>query len=176
MSLDAEHKEFARLIARHQGEVQSYIFANVPRWADADEIWQETSVRLWLEFEKYQQGTNFAGWAIRVAYFEVLTWRKKVSRSRIVFDQTFVDALAAEQDLFSSEHSRTRLKALDECLKELTERKREVLARFYKPRMRVEEIAEAMKCTVDSVYKRVQRIRRSLRHCIELRMEKEEPA
>lgn len=176
MSLDAEHKEFARLIARHQRAVQCYIFANVPRWADADEIWQETCVRLWTEFDKYQPGSNFTGWAVRVAYYEILTWRKKASRSKLVFDQAVIDALATEQDRFASEESRDRLVALDECLKEISDRKREVLARFYAPHIKVKEIATAMKCSIDSVYKSVQRIRWVLRQCIDRRIDRENPA
>ena len=176
MSLDEEHQEFARLIARHQGEVQSYIFANVPCWSDMDEIWQETSVRLWLEFEKYESGTNFAGWAVRVAFFEILTWRKKASRSKLVFDQKFIDALAAEREQFTSEASRHRLQALDKCLEGLSKRKRETLTRFYAPNRCVEQIATAMKCSTDSLYKSVQRIRKALRKCIEARLEQEELA
>lgn len=174
MSTKSTQKEFARLIARHQRDVQGYIFANVPRWADADEIWQETSVRLWSEFDKYESGTNFAAWAVRVAYYQILTWRKNADRSKLVFDQSFVDALVSEQEQFTSGESRERLVALDECLKTLNGRKREMLRRFYTPHMRVKEIANVMKCSAESVYKIVQRVRWSLRECIEKRMEQED--
>lgn len=174
MSLDTEHSEFARLIAQHQRAVQGYILANVPRWGDADEIWQETSVRLWLEFDKFQRGSNFAAWAIRVAHFEILTWRKKVSRNRLVFGDDFLECLESEQGQFTSQQSQDRLKALDQCLQNSTEHQRELLSRFYEPNRQVEQIAEAMKCSVDAVYKSAQRIRKVLRHCIENRLQNAE--
>ncbi|TWU34106.1 RNA polymerase sigma factor [Novipirellula aureliae] len=174
MSLDNEHSEFARLIAQHQKAVQSYILANVPRWGDADEIWQETSVRLWLEFDKFQRGSNFSAWAIRVAHFEILTWRKKVGRSRLIFGSEFLECLEGEQDQFTSKQSQDRIKALDQCLENSTDKQRELLSRFYEPNRQVGQIAEAMKCSRDAVYKSVQRIRKMLRKCIERRLQNTE--
>ncbi|WP_283432779.1 sigma-70 family RNA polymerase sigma factor [Neorhodopirellula lusitana] len=171
MSLDSEHSEFARLIAQHQRAVQGYILANVPSWGDADEIWQEASVRLWLEFDKFEPGSNFAAWAIRVAHFEILTWRKKVSRSRLIFNDELIELLEEEQQNFASQHSQDRLSALDQCLENCPERQRDLLARFYEPNRQVEQIAIAMKCSVDAVYKSTQRIRKSLRNCIEQRLQ-----
>ncbi|MCM2372678.1 sigma-70 family RNA polymerase sigma factor [Aporhodopirellula aestuarii] len=174
MSLDSEHSEFARLIAQHQRSIQGYILANVPRWGDADEIWQETSVRLWLEFDKFERGSNFAAWAIRVAHFEILTWRKKVSRSRLIFGEDFIECLADQQEQFTTPQAQDRLKALDQCLENSTDQQRELLSRFYEPDRQVHEIAEAMKCSVDAVYKSAQRIRKMLRQCIEHRLQNAE--
>ena len=64
-------------MTKYERMVYGYILSLVPNWADADEILQETNIRLWEEFEKFQPGTNFAAWAIRVAHFQVLTWRKR---------------------------------------------------------------------------------------------------
>ena len=94
--VDDSRRQFIRLMTKYERMVYGYILSLVPNWADADEILQETNIRLWEEFEKFQLGTNFAAWAIRVAHFQVLTWRKKASRSRLVFDQRVVDSLAAE--------------------------------------------------------------------------------
>ncbi|EMI57723.1 sigma-70 family RNA polymerase sigma factor [Rhodopirellula sallentina] len=171
MSLDSEHSDFARLIAQHQRAVQSYILANVPRWGDADEIWQETSVRLWLEFDKFRPGSNFAAWAIRVAHFEILTWRKKAERNRLVFGDDFIACLESEQKQFTSDQAQARLRALDQCLESSSDYQRELLSRFYEPDRQVQQVAEAMKTSVDAVYKSVQRIRKGLRSCIEQRLQ-----
>ena len=85
--VDESQRQFVRLMTKHERLVYGYILSLVPNWADADEILQETNIRLWEEFDKFVLGTNFAAWALRVAHFQVLTWRKRVSRSRLVFDQ-----------------------------------------------------------------------------------------
>ena len=73
--MDESRRQFIRLMTRHERLVYGYILSLVPNWADADEILQETNIRLWEEFEKFETGTNFAAWAVRVAHFQVLTWR-----------------------------------------------------------------------------------------------------
>ncbi|QDS99945.1 sigma-70 family RNA polymerase sigma factor [Adhaeretor mobilis] len=173
MALSEQHEEFARLVASHQREIQSYIFANVVNWGDADEIWQETCVRLWLEFEKFEPESNFVAWAIRVAYYEILTWRTKAGRNKLVFDQSFIDDIAVEQTYVASSENQDRLKALDECLQQLSDRKRRIIGQFYTPHKEVQDIASVMNCSVGVIYKAVQRIRSDLRRCIELRLQKE---
>lgn len=173
LSLDSEHSQFARLIAQHQRAVHAYIFAQVPRWSDADEIWQETSVRLWLSFDKYEPGTNFVAWAIRVAHFEVLTWRKKSSRSKVVFSLKLVQALESEQSQLSSESAEERRLALDHCLQRCSKSQRDLLRKFYAGESSVQEIASQLKRSSEAVYKSIQRTRQALRRCIELRLSDE---
>ncbi|TWU44270.1 RNA polymerase sigma factor RpoE [Novipirellula aureliae] len=92
MSLDSEHSEFARLIAQHGRSVRGYIMANVPRFSDADEDWQEATVRLWLEFDKFEPASNFAAWAIRVAYFVILTSQRIRKSLRRCVEQRLLNA------------------------------------------------------------------------------------
>ena len=79
--MDESRRQFIRLMTRHERLVYGYILSLVPNWADADEILQETNIRLWEEFEKFEAGTNFAAWAVRVAHFQVLTTRWLRSRA-----------------------------------------------------------------------------------------------
>src|SRR5215216_964220 len=128
--MEESRRQFIRLMTRHERMVYGYILSLVPNWADADEILQETNIRLWEEFEKFQPGTNFAAWSIRVAHFQVLTWRKKVSRSRLVFDQRVVDALAVEP-MWTDDEFEARQQALADCVSELPDHSRELLRHCY---------------------------------------------
>jgi hypothetical protein len=56
-------------MTRHERLVYGFMLSLVPNWADADEILQETNIRLWDEFEKFVPRTNFAAWAVRIARF-----------------------------------------------------------------------------------------------------------
>src|SRR4051794_29418130 len=77
--------EFVRLLAQNQRRLFLYVLTLVPRWAEAEEIMQETNLVLWREFGKFQAGTNFAAWASRVAFHQVLAWRKRRQRDRHQF-------------------------------------------------------------------------------------------
>src|SRR4026209_963408 len=119
--MDESRRQFIRLMTVHERLVYGYILSVVPNWADADEILQETNIRLWEEFEKFRPGSNFAAWALRVAHFQVLTWRKKVGRSRLVFGQRVIDVLAAEP-CWEDDEFEARGQALAECVTELPPR------------------------------------------------------
>jgi RNA polymerase sigma-70 factor (ECF subfamily) len=149
--------------------VYGYILSLVPSWTDADEILQETNIRLWEEFDKFVLGTNFAAWAIRVAHFQVLTWRKQVSRNRLVFDQRVIDALA-EEPAWADEAYEARHEALGECMSKLPDHSRDLLRRCYLRGNKIKDVAERLQRSPASVYKALERIRTTLHACIERRL------
>jgi RNA polymerase sigma-70 factor (ECF subfamily) len=122
----------------------------VPNWADADEILQETNIRLWEEFEKFEAGTNFAAWAMRVAHFQILTWRKKVHRSRLVFDQRVLDALATEPS-WTDEEFEARQEALAECVSQLPDHSRDLLRQCYMRGTKAKDVATELNRSPASV-------------------------
>lgn len=164
--VDESRRQFIRLMTKYERMVYGYILSLVPNWADADEILQETNIRLWEEFEKFQPGTNFAAWAVRVAHFQVLTWRKRVSRSRLVFDQRVVDSLAAEPR-WTDEEFEARQQALAECVSELPDNSRELLRHCYVNGAKAKDVAVELNRTPAAVYKALERIRVALHSCIE---------
>ena len=170
--LDSDKEDFVRLLASHERRIYAYILSLVPNWADADEIFQETNVRLWRDFSQFDPGTNFAAWAIRVAYFQVLTWRKRAARNQLIFDDALLQSIAERQEALIP-LAETRHRALGDCMQELTVHSRELLAQCYAPGARVKEVAKSLDRTGPSVYKALQRIRASLRTCVERRMKME---
>jgi RNA polymerase sigma-70 factor (ECF subfamily) len=169
---DSEKEQFVRLMAAHGRRLYAYILSLVPNWADADEIFQETSVRLWRDFADFVPNSNFAAWATRVAYFQVLTWRKRAARSQLVFDDEILQLIAARHEMLVP-FAETRHRALGDCLQELNGQSRDLLARCYAPGAQVKDVAESMGRNLPAVYKSLQRIRSSLRNCVERRLKAE---
>jgi RNA polymerase sigma-70 factor, ECF subfamily len=167
--MDESRRQFVRLITKYERLVYGYILGLVPNWADADEILQETNVRLWEEFDKFVPGTNFAAWAIRVAHFQVLTWRKAVSRSRLVFDQRVIDGLAAET-YWTDEAFEARQQALGDCVSELPATSRELLRHCYVQGSKIKDTAVRLNRSPTAVYKALERIRTTLHSCIERKL------
>lgn len=170
--LNTENEQFVRLLASHERRIYAYILSLVPNWADADEIFQETNVRLWRDFAEFEPGTNFAAWAIRVAYYQVLTWRKRAARDQLIFDDDMVQSIACRHEALIP-FAESRHRALGDCIKELTTQSRELLVLCYAPGARVKAVAENLGRTGPAVYKALQRIRASLKTCIERRMNME---
>lgn len=169
MSLDDSKAMFVRLLTQNERRVYGYILKMVVDWNDADEILQETNVRLWEEFDRFQLGTDFAAWAIRVAHYQVLTWRKRRDRSRLVFSEEALEALAEEQPTVN-EIDGSRQAALAECLKHLSAVNRDLLTRCYSGAGTIRDVARSLGRSTAAVYKMLQRVRLSLHKCVEQRL------
>jgi RNA polymerase sigma-70 factor (ECF subfamily) len=162
-------REFVVLLARHERMIYGYVLSLVPNVADADEIVQETCLRLWDEFEKYVPGSSFAAWALTVAHYEVLTWRKRVSRSKLVFDDSLVELIGQQRQTIE-QTAGPRHEALADCLQELTDRNRQLVAECYGAGRKIKEVAAKLQKTEASVYKALERIRGALHQCIERKL------
>ena len=173
MSIYESRRQFVRLLTQHQRLVYGYILKMVVNWNDADEILQETNLRLWEEFDRFEPGTDFAAWAIRVAYYQVLTWRKKRDRSRLVFDEIAIEAISDEGRV-SAVVQDVREGALSACLEQLTARNRDLIQRCYAGKHTIRRVAEELNRSAESIYKSVQRIRLTLHRCVEQRLSLED--
>ena len=154
------------LLTKHERRIYGYILSLVPHWNDADEILQETNLRLWDEFDKFVSGTDFNAWALRVAHFQVLTWRKTRARQKLIFDESLIEDIRAMQEELSDLLD-ARRDALRRCLEKVNPEGRLLLARYYGEGLRIKDIAASMNRSVQSIYKMVQRLRGSLHLCIE---------
>jgi RNA polymerase sigma-70 factor (ECF subfamily) len=167
--------EFVRLLTQHERRVYGYILSLVPRWADVDEILQETNVRLWEQFDSYQPQADFGAWACTIAHYQVLTFRKRTERERSHFSQQFVELVAAESTALADEAD-VRFSALEECLGKLPASQRQLLRQCYGGKSTLKEVAATLGRSVAATYKLVSRIRHLLHQCIQRRLEAEREA
>src|SRR5580700_5633498 len=88
--------EFVRLLQQHDHRISALVFALVPDWADAEDLIQETSVRVWEQYGEYKPGTDFGAWACTIARYMVLAYRKRQKRSRLQFSSNVLEVVARE--------------------------------------------------------------------------------
>ena len=158
--------QFVRLLLQHERRLYSYILSLVPRWNGADEIYQETVLRLWKEFDRFDLESSFAAWAVQVAHYQILTWRKRVHRSRLVFSRETIELIIDEQTKVEAKQEDARNGALGRCIEKLNDRNRDLLARCYTEGAQLKDVAKQLDRSLDSVYKSLQRIRLMLHECI----------
>lgn len=169
-----ETSEFVMLVTQHQRNLLSYILTLVPRWSDAEDILQKTNVRLWEERSRFVPGTCFSAWATRVAYYEVLSWRKTVARSKLVFDSKLVAELARMAQQRADKPKSRRAAALAECINALPSRQRELLRLCYVEQAKAAELAQKFGKSVAAIYKAIQRLRATLHQCVRSKLAEEE--
>jgi RNA polymerase sigma-70 factor (ECF subfamily) len=76
----SEH--IVQLLTNAQQQLTRYVRTLVPNRSDAEEVLQETNLFVWRHADEFEVGTNFAAWVCKIAYYQVLTFRKRQSRSR----------------------------------------------------------------------------------------------
>jgi RNA polymerase sigma-70 factor (ECF subfamily) len=101
-------------------------------------------------------------------YNQARTYLKRESRSRVVFDDDLVTAVAQDA-LAEPEESGLELKWLDFCLERLLPSQQALIRARYFRRESIEHLAAALRRTPISVYVQIHRIRRLLGACVESR-------
>lgn len=157
---------FVRLFLEHERQVFSFILTLVPRWNDADDLLQETSSTLWEKFDEFKEGTSFLAWAITVARYKVLNYRKKERRRLARFGDSLFETLAADLDPAPGTESDARLDALQACIRRLDPKDREIVGLRYQSGGTTAGVAEGVGRSVNAVYKVLNRIHRQLLFCV----------
>lgn len=157
--------EFVRMLSENDRGTLLYILSLVPNWADAEEIRQETNVKLWQEFGKFQLGTDFAAWARTIAWYEVLRFRERTQRTRQQASRAFLEMVAAKVPTVVDGKD-DRAVVLAKCVEELGSFHRELVRLYYTVGQKIKEIASSFHSTPDATYKALQRARIELRECV----------
>ncbi len=157
--------EFVRLWTRYQAEVERYVFMMIPRAADAAEVLQEVSVKLWEKWENFDQSRPFVPWAIRFAWLEVLKWRQRQAREKLVFSDGLLEQLNAAHDN-ETPFVEARRKALEACLAKLNDQERKWVNLRYGRHGAVKEEAERTGVRLHKLYYALEKIRAQLLDCI----------
>jgi RNA polymerase sigma-70 factor, ECF subfamily len=158
--------EFAVLFGRHARQIYAYILTLIPHWADAEDVFQETSAIIWEKFGEFAPGTNFRAWACQVAYYRAIWFRQRQKKSAVTLGDEFFRLVAAETlaegDLLEDCHL-----ALADCMERLPERDRQLVGRCYAPGATIRAAALALGRSPDAAYKALKRIHRELFDCVE---------
>jgi RNA polymerase sigma-70 factor (ECF subfamily) len=160
-----DHESFMRLWVGHQSRVYAYIRALVLSRADAEDILQEVAVVLWRKFDQFEPGTRFDQWAYRVARNQVLYYRQKRQRDRLVFGQDLLDRIADEM---AAAHPAREgyLDALESCLDGLGADDRELVRRRHDPGATNRSLSQALGRSESAISRALSRIYLALLQCV----------
>jgi RNA polymerase sigma-70 factor (ECF subfamily) len=165
-------EEFVRQLKRYERRLNAYVFSLVHNWADAEDVLQEVAVDLWRRFDEYDPSGDFGAWACTVAYYQVLSYRKKKGRQYLHFSEESDRLLSEEIAAVSAETSGYQ-DMLGRCLDKLSDSERSFLRDYYSGTP-IATLAQQLARTAASLYKDLAKLRRGLRACIERTVHEEE--
>ena len=156
-----DQQAYTRLLDRHLNRVHAYVFRMTGNRADAEDIAQETFLRVWHRARTFKPGrVRFTTWLHRVAHnLCVDAFRKQ----RVTVD-TELDAMAdgapAADELSAVEERR---KAVHAGIAALPERQRSALVLCQLQGRSNREAAEIIGVSVDALESLIARARRTLK-------------
>ena len=158
-------ERFLRLLTPIQGHVFAYILSRWPNKTDADDIMQETIATIWNKFDEYQSGTDFQAWAVTIAKYTVMNFRRKNHRNPIQFNNEVWQVLESKSDDYLKKFD-NRISILKECVKKLNERDKKLIELRYLHELPVKQIAGRFDVTSRAIYKTFARIYNILMRCL----------
>jgi len=169
-SRDDAYERFTALLVTSQPAILGFIRTLLPQTSEAEDLLQKTCLIAWQKFDRFDPSTKFSTWACQIAYFEVKNYLRTKARDRHVFSDEVLDQLADETPRDSDRLAAERA-ALHRCVESLVPTERSLLAQAYDPGTTIQQIAEKLGRSANSLYKQLSRIRRRLHACITARIE-----
>lgn len=163
------HAEFVGLLTANHPRLLAYCLSLLGRQHDAEDVLQKASLTMWRRFDSFTSGTDFLAWATTVCFYEAKNFQRLAARSPLQFDDRLLEILAAERadDLA---HYEDRLTALESCLTALPGKDRRLLQAAYVDRSGINRLAAQLGRAPQTLYNRLNTLRRSLARCVERRL------
>ncbi len=163
------HTEFVRLLNAGHRRLLGYLVSLLANRHDAEDVLQRASVTLWRKFETFDPGTEFLAWASTVAFYEAKNFQRAAARSRLHFSDELLHTLAAERvpDLAQTD---ARHAALGHCLAKLDESSQRLVEAAYFEEGSVLALAEQLGRAPQTLYNKLNIIRRTLADCVTRRL------
>lgn len=162
----AKSEQFTTLWTAAQPTITAYIRTLVPDFQQAEEVLQRVAIALLRKFDLYDAQRSFGAWAVGVAKYEVLYYRRQHATDRHVFNEELVEQISLSYEQFLVEADPFR-EALEGCLDELQGRPKEAVTLKYEQGLGSAAIANSLRISTGAVRIMLWRARATLKDCIE---------
>ncbi len=163
------YEQFLALYSRDRDRLFGYIYALLPHQADAEDVFQRSSLLLWNKFSLYDPERPFLPWACSLAHYEVRNFVRSANRDRLQFDEELIEKLA-DAKTHQVDQGDERLDALRMCLKSIKQVERDLVELAYRGEATIKEFAENSGGPTQTLYNRISLARRKLLACVKRRL------
>jgi RNA polymerase sigma-70 factor, ECF subfamily len=164
------HAEFVQELNAAHRRLLAYLVSLLGNRHDAEDVLQRACLTMWNRFDTFEIGTHFTAWACTVAFYEAKNFRRAAARSKLQFTDELLEVLARER-LDDLPHSDERWDALEHCLQKLDTAGRRLVEAAYYEECDIARLASALGRAPQTLYNKLNIIRRNLATCVTRRLE-----
>ena len=171
--MDERSKQITTEFLANRQQLMSFIYGLVRNPQIAEDIFQETWLKL---LNSIQQGTVIerpAPWCRKVAKNLVLEHWRQQANSKVVVDSSlleFLDYVELAFDENPADKTSERQHALNSCVEALPEKSKRLLTLKYDECYSLEKIAQTVEQSTDAVIKALLRLRQALAECVQKKL------
>lgn len=169
--MDNDKKQYISLLTANYCRISSYISCLVPVHNDAEDVMQETTALMWEKFNTYEPGTDFLAWALAIARYKVLSYRRDKARSRLRFDDNVIELIDNVSKVkLHNEQSTAKIGYLKECIGKLTKSEYLLIKLKYSQNYTNKKLAGRTGVSVNTISRHLSRIYHNLSVCVNYKM------
>lgn len=173
---DAGYGRVMNELVKAQLSLFAYICALTANSQDARDILQETNLKISKQAASYDPSRPFIKWAKTLAVYEVMTYRKKQQRNRLIFSDDVFDTVVEQAENDHALEIEHYFRFLEQCIDKLPPVLRQVIEIRYLDDCSLRAVAQQLGRTTNAVALLLMRARRALSDCVHLTAEKGEMA
>lgn len=167
---DERGSRFLKHYTAVQPQLYGFVSTLVFNWSDVEDVVQDVSSIMWSKFDEFEEGTDFAAWAIRIAQYRILSLIRDKKQKRYLSEPA-VEAIVHE--IFTTGGEDHRVDALRRCVSKLQEADRKILGLRYERGASAKDVAVKVGQNINTFYKNLSRIHQWLFRCINRTMVEE---
>ena len=159
-------QQFLAMVTGAQSSLYAFICSLLGNSESARDVLQNTNLVIWEKAAEYDRSREFRPWAYKIAYLQVMAFRKKQQRDRLIFDDDFMRGIA-EDIARRNEQLEDRLEALDLCIARLPKHQQQIVRKRYAMGVGVQDIAKQLGQKANTLAVLLYRVRKALAVCVE---------
>ena len=172
--LSGDDEAFSLLVQRHQKSVHALVWRKIGDFHIAEEITQDTFLRVYKSLKTLKDPNQFAGWLYVIANRLCINWSHKNNPAIQSLEDTPIEEieesaythyLSEQREVEASDH---HCEIVQKLLQKLPESERTVMTLYYLGEMTVKEIAKFLGVSVNTIKSRIRRARARLQNQEEL--------
>ena len=166
--------QIARLWSQAQSVVAAMVAGAVIDFHESEDLVARVAETVVRNFGEYDQSRPFVPWALGIARNQILRhYERRAGERHVYFDEQTLQVLEIAHTETAAELP-ARLAALQECMKVVRGKSRQVLEMRYMHDLKPEVLAEAMGVSRNAVWLLLSRARAALKSCIEKKLATEQ--